>query len=110
MIRTSVCAVTLSMLAGSAFAQCSGTQAQAEQTPRPRAASFTPEHESGNVVDVAKGAGSFKTLVAASVHAGNLTSKKSRSGWSIAGSGITATDIDASKGVIHVIDTVMIPK
>ncbi|MFZ2873301.1 MAG: fasciclin domain-containing protein [Phycisphaerales bacterium] len=110
MIRTSVCAVTLSMLAGSAFAKCSGTQDRADQTPRLRAASFTAEHESGNAVDVTKGAGSFKTLVAASAHAGNLTSKKGRSGWSIEGSGITATDIDASNGVIHVIDTVMMPK
>lgn len=70
MIRTSVCAVTLSMLAGSAFAQCSGAQAQAEHTPRLRAASFTVEHEAGNVVEVAKGAGSFKTLVAAIEAAG----------------------------------------
>lgn len=70
MIRTSVCAVTLSMLAGSAFAQCAGTQAQADQTPRLSAASFTPERRAGTVVEVAKSAGSFKTLVAAIEAAG----------------------------------------
>ncbi|MCE7975321.1 MAG: fasciclin domain-containing protein [Leptolyngbya sp. PLA1] len=70
MIRTSVCAVTLSMLAGTAFAQCGGAQAQAEQTPRLRAASFAAEHEVGTVVEVAKSAGSFNTLVAAIEAAG----------------------------------------
>jgi transforming growth factor-beta-induced protein len=47
---------------------------------------------------------------ASTVQGGELTSAASGKGWTVSGSGISATDIDASNGVIHVIDTVLMPK
>ena len=62
-------------------------------------------------------AGSFKTLVAADVKTGSVASvegsmlslRKDASGVTVDGAKVTAADIAATNGVIHVIDTVIIP-
>ena len=44
-----------------------------------------------------------------SVHGGMLTAAMKNGVATINGAGLVATDIDASNGVIHVIDSVMLP-
>ena len=48
-------------------------------------------------------------LTAPSLNGQNLSFTVDESGASVSGAGIVATDVAASNGVIHVIDTVMIP-
>lgn len=44
-----------------------------------------------------------------SVHGGILTASTAKSGATVNGAALVATDIDAANGVIHVIDTVLLP-
>lgn len=67
-----------------------------------------------DIVDTAVAAGSFKTLVAAvksakTVNGKEVKIKVSDKGVMVDAAKVVTTDIEASNGVIHVIDSVILP-
>ena len=60
--------------------------------------------------EVSRAGSRYKLTSAKTVNGQNVSIDASRNGVKVAGATVVQTDIQASNGVIHVIDTVLLPK